>query len=220
MNLIIKQEIENVMLDFSNNGKVFFNEAHFQSEFTIKLSKRLSKLGNYNLTLEYSPNFRKYRADLLIADIKSNEKIIIEFKYVVKKQLVKIANSNLNINLKSQGAYDVRRYQIWKDISKIEDLINNKKCSEGYFILLTNADNLINPLKCSNISYYFDISNGSHPLKAGTLYWNQNCPKYKSGKTTKRYPNKISISKTYNFSYINYITQNYNNFKYLILPIY
>lgn len=219
MNHIIKQEIENVMLDFSTNGKVFFNEANFQNEFAIEIEKRLSKLGNYELTLEYSPNFNKYRIDLLISSLCSREKIIIEFKYVVKAQLIKISNSNLSINLKYQGAYDVRRYQIWRDISKIEDLVKNKKCSEGYFILLTNYDNLIIPIHSTNIDYYFDVSAGKRPLKVGSLFWNKNCPKYNSGKTIKRYPNKINIYKTYNFSYIKYIFKNYSNFKYLFLLI-
>ena len=130
MNHIIKQEIENVMLDFSTNGKVFFNETNFQNEFAIEIEKRLSKLGNYELTLEYSPNFNKYRID-----------------------------------------------------------------------------------------YYFDVSAGKRPLKVGSLFWNKNCPKYNSGKTIKRYPNKINIYKTYNFSYIKYIFKNYSNFKYLFLLI-
>lgn len=217
MNGKIEKAIEDVMRDFRSKGQVFFNEAHFQDEFCLALNNKLSK--NYKLTLEYSPNFNKYRVDLLIEDIRSDEKIIIEFKYVVRKQMVQIHNSNIFINLKSQGAYDVRRYQFWRDVSKIEDLIQNKKCNEGYCVLLTNAVSLIQPINPTNIDYYFDISAGCHPLKTGTLYWNHSCPKFKTGKTLGRYKNKVSISKQYNFTYTNYTHPNFSDFKYLILPI-
>ena len=176
---------------------VFFNEAHFQSEFAISLNDKL-KGKNFNLILEYSPNFKKYRVDLLLKNLNTNEKFIIEFKYITKKAEIECTDG-LYINLKAQGAYDVRRYQIWRDISKIEDLIINKKCKGGFFILITNSDKLIRAVPLGNIDSESDISSGKHPSKIGDLYWSYSTPK-----TLKRYPKKISIRSKYEFNYLSY----------------
>lgn len=217
MNQVLDNAIKQIMDSFSKKRTVFFNEADFQNNFVKELMNILNS-NEFKLTLEYSPNFNKYRVDLLIEDLKLNENIIVEFKYVVKKNLIEIS-SNFFINLKDQGAYDIRRYKIWKDIEKIEKLKNNKKCDYGYFILLTNADKLINPVPINNIDSYFDISSGiKRPSSVpASLFWNPNSKKYDSGKTKTRYPNVININNQYDFIYTPYKSN--NNFKFCIISV-
>lgn len=107
MDTILSNAIRNIMNDYSVKGVIFFNEAHFQSEFAISLSKTVP-VSDYELILEYSPKFKKYRVDLFIKDKNTHERTIIEFKYVVKQALVQI-DEGFYINLKNQSAYDVRR---------------------------------------------------------------------------------------------------------------
>lgn len=216
MEKMLKNAIEQIMKEYSENGTVFFNEAHFQFEFAISLSAKLS-MSNYRITLEHCPNFKKYRVDLLVEDIKNNEKTIIEFKYVTKKATIEI-HEQFYIDLKSQGAYDIRRYQIWRDISKLEDLLDNKKCDHAYFLMITNADKLIKPVPKNNLDCEFDISTRkrNRPDKK-ELYWSHPSPR-----TERRYPNRIIIRKneSYKFDYIPYSSStNAASFKYLILQI-
>ncbi len=216
MEKMLKNAIEKIMEEYSKKGIVFFNEAHFQFEFAISLSRKLPML-DYRIILEHCLNFKKYRVDLFVEDIKNNEKTIIEFKYVTKKATIEI-DKQFYIDLKSQGAYDVRRYQIWRDISKLEDLLDNKKCDHAYFLMITNADKLIKPVPNNNLDCEFDISTRekNRPDKK-ELYWS-----YLSPKTIKRYPNKIIIRKkeSYKFNYIPYsASTNGASFKYLILQI-
>lgn len=201
------------MDNYSTDGIVFFNEAHFQSTFTIDLNNEINSK-DFQLILEYNPNYKKYRVDLFVINKTTNEKTVIEFKYITDKTTVEIDNS-LIINLKAQRAYNVRRYQIWKDISKIEELIDSGKCDDGYFIMITNADKLIQTVPKNNIDKEFDISNGTHPSKTGELYWS-----YSSPKTEKRYPKKIPIRSQYKFNYFPYSgIKPFSEFKYLILSI-
>lgn len=203
------------MNDYSKKGIIFFNEAHFQSEFAIFLSKTIP-MSDYEIILEYSPKFKKYRVDLLIKNKRTNERTIIEFKYVVKEALVEVSKG-FYINLKNQLAYDVRRYQIWRDISKLEDLIANGKCEHGYFVMITNADDLIKPVNPKNIDSEFDISSGLKRPNNTSLYWS-----YYKEKTWKRYPKHVHIKKTksYEFNYKSYSkATGMLDFKYLILPI-
>lgn len=209
----LENAITKIMEEYATTGRVFFNEAHFQSEFTISLNKKL-KGENYKLILEYSPKYKKYRVDLLVIDLKEEKRFIIEFKYVTKTAEIKVADG-LFINLKYQGAYDVRRYQIWKDIHKLEDLTDHGKCDGGFFILITNADKLIKEVPKDNLDSEFDISKGTHPSKIGGLYWS-----YSSPKTEKRYPNKIPIRSQYTFNYSVYSgSKPQSEFKYLVLKI-
>lgn len=212
MKQTIDKAIRDVMNDFSKQNRVFFNEANFESEFAIELHKRLPS-SDYNVILEHSPNFNGYRVDMLIEDMSNKEKTekaVVEFKYVVKAQQVSIL-PGLYVNLKDQGAYDTRRYKIWMDIAKIEELKSHSKCDYGYFILLTNVGKkLIGPVPSKNIDAEFDISQGTvHPNKKhlpADLWWNKDSTKFETGKTANRYPKHVYINNAYTFDYITYGT--------------
>ncbi len=97
------------MSEYSKTGTIFFNEVHFQAKFVICLSKELS-MDEYEIFLEYNPNYKKYRVDMMVRNTINDDKILFEFKYITKKDCLEILF--FFINLKDQGAYDVHGYQI------------------------------------------------------------------------------------------------------------
>lgn len=206
---MLEEEIESLMIDFARQNRVFINEAHFQYEFAIALNKAMKGKG-YSFTLEYCPHYRKYRVDLLVRSSDSGYNAVIEFKYITTKYKANV--DGLIVNLKSQGAQDVRRYASWRDIEKMEQLKQNKGVTEGFFILLTNDITMIEPVPAANIDSSFDISRGIHPA-SNKLYWND---ANSHPKTIERYPNPIFIDGRYEFKY-----QKYANglFNYVIVKI-
>lgn len=205
---MLEKEIEQLMKNIAFNNRVFINEAHFQYEFAVAINKAMKGKG-YTFTLEYCPHFRKYRVDLFIENGEGYS-AVIEFKYITKRYEADI--DGLKINLKAQGAQNVRRYASWRDIEKIEQLKKEKGLSEGFFILVTNDSKMIDAVPSKNIDSPFDVSQGTHP-QSTDLYW-QNASSYP--KTTKKYPNHILIDGKFNFDYKNY---NNGEFSYVIVKI-
>ena len=204
-----KNVITEIMKEYAATGRVFFNEAHFQYEFTLELFNLLgSKDWRYEIEYHQSSN---WKIDLVVTNNKSGEKYAIEFKYKTKAELVEI-RPGLIINLKNQSAQDESRYNCWMDISRIEEL-TTLGFKGGFFLFITNDEKLIQPVKNKNQDYQFDISAGSQPKYPSPLSW-----KDPNLSTAKKYPKKLYIKNSYTFEYSSY-EKPFENYKYLVVPI-
>ena len=102
----------------------------------------------------------------------------------------------LQINLKDQIAHDESRYNCWRDIYRIEQLIEENDFIGGFFLLITNDEKLISKVNQNNQDYKFDISEGEQPKYAPPLVW-----KDMNRSTAKKYSQELSIKGKYTFKY-------------------
>jgi len=109
---------------------IFHSEADFQHSLAMLLAKK-----NNEVRLEYcvgdQPNDRKY-IDIWLP----NEKVAIELKYCTKKLNCLVGKEQYF--LKDQSAHDIRRYDFCKDITRVEEFVENGIAKTGYAIFLTN----------------------------------------------------------------------------------
>lgn len=189
------------------NKQFFVSEAHFQHVLAIELKKKLCKW--------YSP-FRKAKIILEFPIIQDNKLIHvdimvvtpygnypIELKYKTKRIKSDVLYPNTNIKmvdlLKDHSAPDINGYECWKDISRIEKLIDSADAKSGVCIVLTNEP------------YYWQGKSGvksqGYPFrmlpgvlyKAGEKDWNIQGNQVRT-KTLKEYP-KFNIKNDYQFEW-------------------
>lgn len=194
----------------------FVSERHFQVAFIIE-AKNLYK--NYYFYPEYVYK-DKYHIDLLVCDEKDNERIALEFKYVVTSGKINISKNN-SYQLKKQAAINIRRYQCIKDINRLETYVDSPdlKCKKGYFILLTNDHLFWEGTTKNSVDYDFDIKDKT-TLKAGNH-------KYKGQNKKAKKQREVSIKHDYPIKYKRYCSNhkvddcatNDNIFKTLIITV-
>lgn len=235
----------------------FCNEAHFQMSFI-----NACYLKEFNKSYEFIPeypieikrqwyktdkngeNIIKYyketeeqndpgSVDLLIVDKATQERTVIEFKYLtINRGKLKDSNNTIFENafpfVKSYEpsnmlANDQRRFDCWSDIERIERLVKdskiNDKYSNGYLILITNDEKYWN----SNGTHkHLTLKEGSYDSgdKEWTCEEDELLGKSNSFGTTRM--RKIVIRNKYVVHYDSYHTfdeKKFGEFKYLVLEI-
>ena len=140
----------NTVLNRLKKRRVLF---HCEVDFQFELALVIKELYNVDIRLEYyignDGKNREY-LDILVIDKKTNEKdrqgIAIELKYKTRKEdsdYIKVNNELFN--LKEQSAYNDNRYYIYKDISRIQKIVEKQKLDteenwiikKGFVIFLT-----------------------------------------------------------------------------------
>lgn len=142
---------------FADDGKVFTNESQFQFELGFRLQELFKE---YEVRFEVlslddakSAKIKKLYTDLVI-EMPNGECIAIELKYKTalpnkKKGLLYSAN-NKETRVFAQGAYDIGCYDYWRDVYRLEQLVNReikynfseqKKVVRGFAIIMSNDKN-------------------------------------------------------------------------------
>lgn len=214
-----KDKVEKVINELKEK-KLFVSEAHLQTAFIIEAAKEYEKFSYYpefvpnDISDEYLNRFgnRSAHFDLLI-DTKK-EKVLIEFKYTTKECDYRI-NENMSIHVKEHQAMDVRRYDCWRDISRIEYFKNEGKIDYGYFILITNVPALWNTKKTNAMYAQFCIGEGQQ--SSGAKNWINT----RSAGTIAGREKEIIITNNYIFNYksFNELGVKNGDFRYLIVEI-
>lgn len=205
-----------VLDSLKKKDKFFVSEAHFQTEFIIEAARMFPNNKYYpelvpvDLPKEYEETFGNQAIffDLIIKC--QNDTVLIEFKYLTKAYQEDVDGFVLKV--KNQSANDVRRYDCWRDISRIETCVkdNKTKIDYGYFILITN-DHLYwdVPRKADTNDKEFRIHNGVH--KAATKKWKEGTSEGTKGGRN----NNIIIANNYFFNFKDF----YKDFKSLVVEI-
>lgn len=160
---MVEFNIERILEELSINRPVFHNEADFQFSLAWEIQKHHKDFG---IRLEYKvPGFDKRYTDIWI---KEPTPIAIELKYKPISTILEINNESFE--LKPQGAQDIGRYDVLKDLQRIEDIVSMYPNTIGYVILLTN-DHLYwdKPRKENSVDRAFKIHEGQNIH--GTLSW-------------------------------------------------
>ena len=207
---------QNVLNRLKDKDHFFVSEAHLQTEFIIEAAKMYKDFKYYpelapsNLPAEYEADFGSKAVffDLIIKC--KNQTVLVEFKYLTKEYDETV--NGFRIALKNQSAQAIRRYDCWKDISRIETCTINDEIEVdyGYFILITNDPSYWKkPKKSNTIDSAFRIHSGHH--KAGNKKWREDTSKGTIGNRS----HVIKIQKGYTFQYEPF----YDKFQLLLVPI-
>jgi len=114
---------------------VFYSEADFQHALAWKIHEQYS---NSRIRLEVpSGNFdKRERIDIIAYD--NGQKYAIELKY--KKKRLTVVVDGETFALSDDGAQDISRYDVFKDIVRLERYVAAADNTTGYAIFLTNDD--------------------------------------------------------------------------------
>lgn len=213
--------IHHIMTYLAKRNHFFVSEAHLQTEFIIASAKLYPEFSYYP---ELVPNkvpsdyLSKYgnkgtHFDLLIKT--KTQKVLIEFKYITNTYSDYV--DDMFLEVKSHMALDIRRYDSWKDIERIERFSKSKDSDidYGYFVLVTNVPALWNNPGLDSFDAEFHLENGLH--KAGIRNWKSGASKG----TTKGRVLPIETTNDYVFEYLPFFDSHkkYGEFKYLAVEI-
>ena len=214
--------IRNVMNYIANKNHFFVSEVHLQTEFIIAAAKLYPEFNYYpELVPSKVPNnyINKYgkkgtHFDLLIKT--KTQKVLIEFKYITDTYS-DIVN-DIFLEVKSHMAMDIRRYDCWKDIERIERFSKSSESDVdyGYFILVTNVPALWDNPGNNSLDAEFHIENGLH--KHGLRKWRDGTSKG----TTKGRELPIETDFDYVFKYYPFFDskKRHGEFRFLVVDIF
>jgi hypothetical protein len=125
-------EITQVLSELSRNRPIFHSEADFQHALAWRIHQRHPDL-TIRLEKRLVSNVKDIHVDIFIL---KDQPIIAEVKYRTKDLHTVVENEEFL--LKDQSAPDAGRYEFIKDISRIENALENHPNSSGMAIFLTN----------------------------------------------------------------------------------
>ena len=216
-----KEMVQSVLDELASKDHFFVSEAHLQTEFIIEASKLYKEFEYYPelvpllVPSEYKKQFKDKGIHFDLVIRKGDEKIIVEFKYLTAAYKEKV--NGFDISVKSHMAMDIRRYDCWKDISRLEAFVksNETDITVGYFVLVTNVPGFWK--KSNNITFADDflIFDGEH--KSSLKKWSEHA----SEGTKKGRKNPLNIKGNYLFSYKPFYASNKKGgeFKSLVVEI-
>lgn len=208
--------IFNAMKTLSDKRPIFHSEADFQ----FSLGWELKRLNNdFQIIMERPFQFEdkskkhpKIELDLLIEN--GLEKYGIELKYVTKKLNTKIGKEKFE--LKDHMATNLRRYDFYKDINRLEYLKTNNEINKGYVIFLTNVDSY-QKNETSGMAKEFNFADGCKIIPKDEYYWIGEKINEKSIGSSRN--ENIKIEQQYDCRWSKYSTIDNHVFKYILLEI-
>ena len=168
------------------------------------------ELAPSTLPKDYEKNFgaKAIFFDLLIKC--KTQTVLIEFKYLTREHKEEI--DGFCIQVKNHSAQDIRRYDCWKDIARIEACTIDDKTDVdyGYFILITNDSAYWKaPRSTDTMDSAFRMQEGIH--ESESKRWREGASKGTIGDRN----HEIYIKHNYYFEYKGF----YKGFKSLIVAI-
>ena len=141
---------------------------HSEADFQHALAWRIQRLHpSAAVRLETRPR-RGIRLDVLVR--LDGRRIGLELKYLVKGMTVDLADERFD--LPNQGAHDISRYDVCKDIRRTEVLIEDGYADEAHTIVLSNdAGYWQSGRKVDPVDAAFRLTEGR--VLSGTLAWSE-----------------------------------------------
>lgn len=186
--------------------KLFVSERNLQSEFILEAK---SLYPSCELYPEYAVTIggKTCHIDLLIKDMDEEE--VVEFKYVVGGGKINLAYGG-TYTLKKQAAINIRRYQIYKDIERLEELKSSKGIT-GYVCLITNMKGFWNGSPRTKKAKDFELKDGT-VINAGKHGFSG------TSALSKTY-HSISLKGKYRIKYDDYCTSYGDEYKSLVIKV-
>lgn len=145
-----------------------------------------------------------------IVYVQDDLRTAVELKYLTRSLNVG------DIFLKEQGASDIFRYDVLKDLERLEQLVASREFVKGYLIVLTNEPGLWNQSTRENCYKEFEIYEGR--TLVGESSWGSSA----GPGTRKNRETSINLRETYLCSWHHYSNfENVRNgeFRYLVFEV-
>lgn len=145
---------------------LFHSEADFQHELAWQLQTRglVDKI-----RLEFPMHTSSGVMNLDLLAVRGTTRIAIELKYW-KRALNLLGPDGERFVLKNQGAHDTSRYDFWKDVWRIETMVDEGMVDAGFALTLTNDSAYWRPGRDGTIDAAFRI-HSKRPQVSGSLDW-------------------------------------------------
>jgi hypothetical protein len=195
------------MSRLSERRPVFHSEADFQHEFAWNIRELAPDL---EIRLEYPLGSKNGALDILVRDELSS--VAIELKYLCRKMTCSIGRDDFA--LKNQGAQDIRRYDVFKDIARMERFIAQTQGAKAIVIVLTNDPKYwVGSRREDTFDAAFCLQHGR--FVEGELAWAEQT----SAGTKRKREISIQLANRYNFSWSDYSRIQEYQFRYLQIDI-
>jgi hypothetical protein len=213
-----KKKIKDLMEELKDGRPIFDSEDDFKfslawlikekyrNHIEIRLEKKMNNNKDASSSWAGDKKNKNQRIDIFIIVKNNKEKIGIELKYFTAKIEWRDNKNEETFILADQYANDIKCYDAWKDVERLEDFIDKGFIKKGFVIWLTNINALSDNDNSNKDNYYyqFRISNGrkipdadnpKNPEKGYVeLKWDEDA----SEGTKKRREDPIKIKKNYN----------------------
>ncbi|MCG3133017.1 MAG: hypothetical protein HMLKMBBP_00103 [Planctomycetes bacterium] len=155
-----------------------------------------------------------HAADRLYVDVVArvgDTRVAIELKYWSRVLAVEIDGETFR--LKSGAAQDVRRYDFWKDVERVQTLLSTGIVDVGFVLALTNDPGYWTPGRDGTVDRAFRMADGS--MVRGELAWD---PRASEG-TRKGRERTISIRQPVPLRWADYSVVGTERFRYVLVPL-
>ncbi len=157
-------DIPGLMGRLSHARPIFHSEADFQHALAWQIHVEYP---NAVVRLETRPE-RGMHLDLLVA--LGDTRVAVELKYLVARFLGSVAGEQFD--LPSQGAHDISRHDVVKDVARVERFLAAGIANSGWAVVLSNDSNYWRAgTKSDPIDGMFRIHDGRQ--LEGTLTWSE-----------------------------------------------
>jgi len=170
-----KKKMEDLMEELKDSRPVFNSEDDFKfslawlikekyrDDVEIRLEKKVNNNKNASSNEGGDQNNKNQRIDIFIKaqNEKGNEFIGIELKYFTAEIEWTDKKNDETFKLVNQAAYNIKCYDAWKDVERLENFIDEGFINKGFIIWLTNVNSLtVEDDFDRNYYYEFRIRNG------------------------------------------------------------
>lgn len=185
---------------FKTNKKFFLNERDLQIELILFLRGKKGYVVHpeYHIPVSAIPGYewkndKVLSIDLVVED--SDSYVPIELKYKHKGIEIDLDRFGENLSglVTNQAAQNLGRYSFWKDVRRVEHLINKfKRIKDGGYVVfvtddptyMTNTGMTITGVKCN---YYMFAMNDGRYVGPSKLNWVTPNPKFPDFNIVKPY---------------------------------
>jgi hypothetical protein len=144
---------------------VFCSEMDFQLHFAW-----LMKKSGFDVSLEYDPGCFDGSAAIDIM-IWKPERVAIELKY--KTALFEMEVGGRAFRLKNHAAQDIGRYDFFRDVFRVEQVVAANKADKGFAVFLTNDAGYWRAGRDGTAAAMFRMFDG-RMVKVGLFKWGKN----------------------------------------------
>lgn len=200
--------VEDLMASLALRRPVFCSEADFQHELAYEIRKQDPEL---NVRLEWPLTAPARGAiDLIVI---GETRFALELKYLSKSFSTTIDGEA--VTLKQHGAHDQRRYDVCKDVARMEAYAEATGCGAGVLVLTNDPSYWQDRARADTIDAAFNLSHLRE--LTGNLKWHELA---KPG-TTKNREAALDIKGRYALKWQDYnmIDGRAGRFRYLWIPI-
>lgn len=205
-------DIKKLIETLSKERPVFHSEADFQHALAWLIHQEHSN-ADVRLEVPFVSHHGNMCVDIVVKI--GDKRHLLELKY--KTRQIEVEYNDERYNLQSHVALPLGRYDVLKDVQRIERLIEAGKADAGAVVFITNDSAYwSNPKTSEDTSAAFSLRDGRHI--SGVMDWSLKT----SAGTKKKREEPIGLSGAYVAEWREYSkveSSSYRSFRYLLFPI-